>query len=95
MTLSHMLVAGPVEVAFTVGVFAFLTRTSPELFTIELGVSAPLRSFYGVIAALVIAALLGLLATGTARGEWGGEEMLKRIGYLPTVSPSSATAGSA
>jgi len=83
MTLSHMLVAGPVEAAFTVGVFAFLTRTSPELFTVELGVSAPLRSIYGVIAALVIATPLGLLATGTAYGEWGGDEMRKRIGYLP------------
>ncbi|MGO8685469.1 MAG: hypothetical protein ACLQUT_12970 [Thermoleophilia bacterium] len=39
MTLSHMLIAGPVEVACTVGVFAF--------------------------------------------GEWGGSELLKRVGYVP------------
>ena len=32
---------------------------------------------------LVIAAPLGLLATGTAYGEWGGDEMLKRVGYVP------------
>ena len=83
MTLSHMLVAGPVEAAFTVGVFAFLVRTSPELFTAKLGVSAPMRSLYGVIAVLVIAAPLGLLATGTAFGEWGGSELVQRIGYLP------------
>jgi len=83
MTLSHMAIAGPVEAVFTVGVLAFLTRTSPELFSVEQRVSAPLRSLYGVIAALVIATPLGLLATGTAYGEWGGDEMLKRIGYIP------------
>ncbi len=83
MTLSHMAIAGPVEAAFTVGVFAFLARTSPELFSVELRVSAPLRSLYGVIAVLVIATPLGLLATGTAYGEWGGDEMLKRVGYVP------------
>ena len=83
MTLSHMAVAGPVEAVFTVGVLAFLTRTSPELFNVERRVSAPLRSLYGIIAALVIATPLGLLATGTAYGEWGGDEMLKRVGYIP------------
>jgi cobalt/nickel transport system permease protein len=83
MTLSHMLIAGPVEAAFTVGVFAFLARTSPELFSVEQRVSAPLRSFYAVVALLVIATPLGLLATGTAFGEWGGSELLKRVGYVP------------
>ncbi len=83
MMLSHMAVAGPMEAAFTVGVIAFLTRTSPELFTVKLGVGAPLRSLYGIVAALVIAAPLGLLATGTAFGEWGRGELLRRIGYIP------------
>jgi cobalt/nickel transport system permease protein len=83
MTLSHMAIAGPVEAAFTVGVLAFLTRTSPELFSVERRVSAKLRSFYGLIAVLVIATPLGLLATGTAFGEWSGDELAKRIGYVP------------
>jgi len=83
MLLSHLAIAGPVEAAFTVGVFAFLARTSPELFNVERRVSAPLLSLYGVIAALVIVTPLGLLATGTAYGEWGAAEMLRRIGYIP------------
>jgi hypothetical protein len=42
-----------------------------------------MRSFYGLIAVLVIATPLGLLATGTAYGEWGGSELAQRIGYVP------------
>ena len=33
--------------------------------------------------ALIVAVPLGLIATGTAWGEWGGEELRARIGYVP------------
>lgn len=83
MTLSHLLIAGPVEAAFTVSVFAFLARTSPELFDAPARAALRLRALYAIVAALVIAAPLGLLATGAAYGEWSGGALLRRAGYLP------------
>jgi cobalt/nickel transport system permease protein len=83
MTLSHMIIVGPIEAAFTVGVLAFLARTSPELFAAPARVGLRLRALYAVVALLVIAAPLGLLASGTAYGEWGGAAILRRTGYIP------------
>ena len=83
MLASHLLVAGPVEVLFTVGVFAFLARTSPELFRVAERESLRTRSMWGVVLALVAIVPLGLIATGTAWGEWGAGELRRRLGYVP------------
>jgi cobalt/nickel transport system permease protein len=83
MLLSHLAVAGPVEAAFTMGVFAFLASTSPELFGAHERVGVRLRSLYAVVTVLVVVTPLGLLASGTAFGEWNGEQLLKRAGYVP------------
>ena len=84
MVGSHALIVGPIEAAFTVSVFAFLSRTSPQLFAAA-GDRAGLRlrALYGVVALLVVAVPLGLLATGTAWGEWGAGEIGARVGYVP------------
>lgn len=84
MLASHLLIAGPVEVVFTAGVFAFLTRTSPELFKAGDRVRLRARWLWGVIAALVAAVPLGVIATGTAWGEWGSDELRDKLGYVPT-----------
>ncbi len=36
------------------------------------------------LAILIVLTPLGLLAEGTAFGEWGPEELLKEVGYVPT-----------
>lgn len=36
------------------------------------------------LAILIILAPLGLLAEGTAFGEWGSEELQKELGYIPS-----------
>jgi cobalt/nickel transport system permease protein len=82
MLLSHLLIAGPVEVVFTVGVYAFLARTSPDL------LAAPAASLHGrwawgLVAALIALTPLGLVATGTAWGEWGSDELRDQLGYVP------------
>lgn len=87
MTIPHLLVAGVVEVVFTVAIFAFIKRVSPG--TIYEGAKQKTKAVYGLIAALVCLTPLGLLATGTAWGEWGADEIQdvvsggKALGYVP------------
>jgi len=84
MLASHLLIAGPVEAAFTVGVFAFLARTSPELFKASGRERLQARWLWGVVAAMIVAVPLGLIATGTAWGEWGASELQQKLGYVPS-----------
>jgi cobalt/nickel transport system permease protein len=73
MTLSHLLVAGFIEAAFTVAIFAFIKKVSPG--TIYEGAKQKTKAVYGLIAALIGLTPLGLLAAGTAWGEWGADEI--------------------
>ncbi len=85
MVGSHALVVGPIEAAFTVGVFAVLRRQNPELFTAGGTAAAPVRRRWliGLLAVFVAAVPLGLLASGGAFGEWDAGEIATRIGYVP------------
>jgi cobalt/nickel transport system permease protein len=84
MLASHLLIAGPLEALFTAGVFAFLARTSPELLRASAGERLSARWLWGVVGVLVLAVPLGLVATGTAWGEWSAGELGKKLGYVPT-----------
>jgi len=67
--IPHLLVAGFVEAGFTVAIYSFIRKVSPSM--IYEGAREKTRAIYGLVAALVILTPLGLLATGTAWGEWG------------------------
>lgn len=85
--IPHLLVAGVVEAGFTVAIFSFIKKVSPG--TLYEGAKEKTKAIYGLIAALVILTPLGLLASGTAWGEWGIDELKlvvsggKTLGYLP------------
>lgn len=87
MTIPHLLVAGAVEVIFTVGIYAFIKKVSPE--TIYEGAKQKIKPIYGLLFALICLSPLGLLATGTAWGEWGADEIKgvvsgnKALGFVP------------
>ncbi|MDV3427277.1 MAG: cobalt transporter CbiM, partial [Bacillota bacterium] len=87
MTIPHLLVAGVVEVIFTVGIFSFIKKVSPG--TIYEGAKQKTKAVYGLIAALICLTPIGLLASGTAWGEWGADEIKevvsggKALGYVP------------
>jgi cobalt/nickel transport system permease protein len=83
MLVSHLVLVGPIEAAFTVAVFAFLRRTSPDTFRVAAAQHVSYRWLGAVVIALIVAVPLGLMATGTAWGEWGSEELRTRIGYVP------------
>ncbi len=87
MTIPHLLVAGVIEALFTVVIFAFIKRVSPG--TIYEGAKQKTKAIYGFIIALICLTPLGLLATGTAWGEWGADEIKdvvsngNALGFVP------------
>ena len=87
MMIPHILVAGIVEVIFTVMIFAYIKKVSPG--TIFEGAKEKTKPIYGLIIALICLSPLGLLATGTAWGEWDSGEIKyvetngNQLGYVP------------
>jgi cobalt/nickel transport system permease protein len=73
MMIPHLLVAGAVEAVFSVAIYAFIAKASPG--TIFAGSPAKAKPLFVVIAGLVVASPLGLLAAGTAWGEWGAADI--------------------
>ena len=87
MLIPHLAVAGVVEAAFTVAIVSFIRRVSPGM--IHEGAKTRIRPIFAVLVALICLSPLGLLAAGTAWGEWGAEEIAsvanggKSLGYVP------------
>jgi cobalt/nickel transport system permease protein len=85
MVLPHMLVASVVEGMMTALIVLYLQRSHSHIFnTTKTAGGAPqiadlkaLRGLWVGLAVLVVASPLGLLAPGTAWGEWGIEELAK------------------
>lgn len=74
MVLPHLLVGGWVEAGFTVAVYAFLRRVAPD--RLPAGPMARADAGFGLLAALAALCPLGLLARGSAWGEWNPRELL-------------------
>lgn len=90
MMAGHLTIFGLAEVIFTVAVYAFVRKTSPELIGKNAGLSDTGLPVKILMAALIIAVPAGLLAEGTAWGEWGVDE----IGTLNSgVVPAGMTEG--
>jgi cobalt/nickel transport system permease protein len=83
MVIPHALVASVVEAILTVLVLAYLQRTNPGILEaaekpvqpVGIGGVGKLRWLWITLAVLVVASPLGLLAPGTAWGEWGVQEL--------------------
>ncbi len=85
MAFAHLLVAGPVEAVISGLVVAYLQKTNPVLLDLQVTGGQPPRwkkLAVGLIA-LILLSPLGLLAQGTAWGEWGASEVKARLGYVP------------
>jgi len=73
MTIPHLAVVGFIEAAFAVFIYLFVKRVSPGMVFVDDKKKA--RPIWGLIAALICLCPIGLLATGTAWGEWGADEI--------------------
>ena len=100
MMIPHLAVAGLIEAAFTVAIYAFVRKTAPDMIYEpgmtkagdDSGLSSGKTHFpiYALLTFMILATPLGLLATGTAWGEWGTDEIAglvtngQTLGYTPT-----------
>ena len=85
MAFAHLLVAGPVEAVISGLVVAYLQKTNPSLLSLETAVEETPRwkqLMFG-LGVLILLSPLGLLAEGTAWGEWGGEDIRASLGFVP------------
>lgn len=83
MAIEHLLFFGPVEAVVTMGIVAVLARQDSSLLAMK-PARKPLRWLWAGFAALVLLTPIGVLAPGTAWGEWGAEELKATLGYVPT-----------
>ena len=99
MMLGHLTIAGIVEVIFTVAVLAYVLRTSPGILPDasheQTAKKAGVKPLAILLAALTCAVPLGLLATGTAWGEWGADEIASVVsgGKALVYTPAGMTQG--
>ncbi len=88
MLIPHLIVAGFVEAVFTVLIVAFIKKASPG--TIVENEKKRSSAIYALLAFLICITPLGLLASGTAWGEWGSDEISNvisggtRLGFVPS-----------
>lgn len=83
MVIPHMLVASIIEAVVTAAVVAYLLKANQSALNLahahsltpESGSFSKWRTLWIILGALIIASPLGLLAPGTAWGEWGAEEL--------------------
>ncbi|MGE5620003.1 MAG: cobalt transporter CbiM [Sphingomonadaceae bacterium] len=89
MLAVHLTLAGFAEAAVTALAVAYLLRTHPSLLGVGSGVDRGQGlgkagwSLVALLALMVTLTPLGLLAPGSADFEWGGEELLEMVGYIP------------
>ncbi|OLR55462.1 cobalamin biosynthesis protein CbiM [Hornefia porci] len=95
MMVPHLLIAGVIEGAVTAIAIAYIAKVSPQIFlrnqelspmTQETQTEPFFRRYKKILiplGVLVLLTPLGLLASGTAWGEWGTEEIKALTGYVP------------
>jgi len=84
MVMSHLLVAGPAEAIITVATLAYLFRSFPELVASKARpkIGTSLRIARSLVWVLILTPL-GLIASGSAFGEWELSELKNLVGYEP------------
>lgn len=73
MLIPHLAVVGVLEGIITAGVYGFVKSVSPGIIYENLKIK--MKPIYGLIIGMVCLSPIGLLATGTAWGEWSPDEI--------------------
>ena len=82
MAGEHLLFFGWVEALATMGVIAALGTSSAHLLEMK-PAAKPMRWLWAALGVLILATPLGVLAGGTAWGEWSTEQLQASLGYVP------------
>ena len=85
MMVTHLTIAGAVEVFFTYVIYRFVKQVAPqELYTpTSVNTTSFVKKIRYVLIALVVLSPLGLLAEGTAFGEWSAAELAEMMNRVP------------
>ena len=81
MMIPHLLAVGFLEGIITVGAYSYIKKALPDVIYKEK--VNKIRFLYIIIGILILVTPLGLLANGTAWGEWGPEKISNLIGFIP------------
>lgn len=87
MMIGHITLFGLAEIILTVVVLTFVEKVTPKALDAVPDKTA-FKPLYILMAVLIVLTPLGLLATGTAWGEWGADEIAglvsggSQLGYL-------------
>ncbi len=82
MAGEHLLFFGWVEALATMGVVAALGASDPHLLEMK-PAAKPMRWLWAALGALILATPVGVLAGGTAWGEWSPGQLRASLGYVP------------
>lgn len=80
MVLTHLLI-GLIEGGITAAVLAYVRNVSPGIIYEDKRTNK--KPLYGLLLILIVLCPIGLLAAGSAWGEWDGEEIKNLVGYIP------------
>ena len=85
MMVTHLTIAGAVEVFYTYVIYRFVKQVAPqELYTpTSVNTTSFVKKIRYVLIALVVLSPLGLLAEGTAFGEWSADELAEMMNNVP------------
>ncbi|RJQ51141.1 MAG: cobalt transporter CbiM [Nitrospiraceae bacterium] len=91
MAFEHLAVFGFIEALVTGLVVAYIARSDPSMLNIpalsksayQRSVSSARRRLWIGLGILILLTPLGLIASGTAWGEWGLEEIMQMLGFEP------------
>jgi len=92
MLFAHATLAGPLEAMVTGFVVKYLQKSNPAMLRIyppqkaateNSQVIGGIKKYWYALIVLIIFAPLGLLAQGTAYGEWSGNELKSKLGFIP------------
>ncbi len=81
MAASHLLFFGPIEAIGTAMVVSYVFKANEAM--LYKPAANPLKPLWIALIILIILTPLGLLAKGTAWGEWASEELIALLGYVP------------
>lgn len=88
MMIGHLTIFGLAELIFTTAIFAFIHKTAPGM--IRENTQPGKAPVYALLTVLICAVPLGLIAEGTAWGEWSADEIAgvvsdgTALGYIPS-----------
>lgn len=92
MLFAHITIAGPVEGLVTGFAVKYMQKSNPAMLQIyppqksateKSQAIVGIRKYWYAMVALIIFAPIGLLAQGTAFGEWSGNDLKEKIGFIP------------